>query len=208
MSQMSRDDVRERLGNIDQIRDIIFGAQIRDYDNRLSKMESDISKLHQEMRSNIEQLKISFTTELKVSVEGLDKKIKSLTLNTEEEAADLRSLVDRLNKKFTSNIQSLDEALDAQSSSSYKQLGEVKEQLQEDITALRDLVLEELERRFSDLRENKVSRDDMAESLFALGMRLKGAEIIPKLHEASDVKNEYNGIPLLETAKLPKVLTS
>ena len=34
MNQLTREDVRERLGNIDQIRDIIFGAQIRDYDNR------------------------------------------------------------------------------------------------------------------------------------------------------------------------------
>ena len=34
MTQMLREEVRERLGNIDQIRDIIFGAQIREYETR------------------------------------------------------------------------------------------------------------------------------------------------------------------------------
>ena len=207
MSQISRDDVRERLGNVDQIRDIIFGAQIRDYDNRFSKMESDIQLFQKEMRSHVEQLKAHFTAELKAAVESLDKKHKSLSLSSQEEAADLRQLVDRLNKKFSGSVQSLDEALDSQTTSIREELSQTKDLLQDDISALRDLILEELERRFSDLRDNKVSRDDMAETLFALGMRLKGTEFIPKLQEAVEEKSEYPSIPLLETTKLSKVLT-
>ena len=65
MTQMLREEVRERLGNIDQIRDIIFGAQIREYETRFGKLESDISLLQEEMRSHVEQLKINFSSELK-----------------------------------------------------------------------------------------------------------------------------------------------
>jgi hypothetical protein len=205
MSQITQEDVRERLGNVDQIRDIIFGAQTRDYDNRFTKMESDISKLQQEMRSSVEQLKISFSVELKAGIEVLDKKLKSLTFNTQEETTDLRSSFDRLNRKFTSSVQTLDEALDAQTNSIREELSESKNSLQEDITALRDLMLGELERSFADLRENKVSRDDMAETLFALGMKMKGTELIPKLQEAVNDKNEYNSIPLLASSKKSQV---
>jgi DNA anti-recombination protein RmuC len=207
MSQITKEDVRERLGNVDQIRDIIFGAQTRDYDNRFTKMESDISKLQQEMRSSMEQLKISFSVELKAGMEVLDKKLKSLTLNTQEETTDLRSSFDRLNRKFTSSVQTLDEALDTQTNSIREELTESKKSLQEDIAALRDLMLEELERSFSDLRENKVSRDDMAETLFALGMKMKGTELIPKLQEAMNDKNEYNSIPLLASSKKSQVFS-
>lgn len=98
MSQMSRDDVRERLGNIDQIRDIILGTQLREYENRFSKLESDISLLQQQMRSHIDQLKSNFSAELKAGFEALDKKLKSLNLTTQEETLDLRQQVDRLNK--------------------------------------------------------------------------------------------------------------
>ena len=81
MTQMLREEVRERLGNIDQIRDIIFGAQIREYETRFGKLESDISLLQQEMRSHVEQLKVSFAAELKAGFESLEKKLKLYNLN-------------------------------------------------------------------------------------------------------------------------------
>ncbi|MEB3215198.1 MAG: hypothetical protein VKN72_02920 [Nostocales cyanobacterium 94392] len=78
MTQMLREEVRERLGNIDQIRDIIFGAQIREYETRFGKLESDISLLQQEMRSHVEQLKVCFATELK---EGFQKSLVHLSID-------------------------------------------------------------------------------------------------------------------------------
>ncbi|MBD2664693.1 hypothetical protein B6N60_01897 [Richelia sinica FACHB-800] len=202
MSQMNRDDVRERLGNIDQIRDIIFGTQIREYDNQLSKLEKHISLLQQEMRSQNEQLKLSFSTELKAAVENLEKKLKSISVTNQEEAADFRQQIDRLNRKFSTSIQSLDEELDKQTASIRDDFFQTKDKLQEDITALRDLVLEELDRRFSNLKQDKVSKDDIAETLFALGMRLKGTEFIPELQEVASEKDNYSGVPLLESSKL------
>ncbi|WP_322732812.1 hypothetical protein [Nostoc sp. ChiQUE01b] len=206
MSQMSRDDVRERLGNIDQIRDIILGTQLREYENRFSKLESDISLLQQQTRLHVEQLKSNFSAELKVGFESLDKKLKSLNMATQEETLDLRQQVDRLNKKFSSSVQSLDETLDSQTTSIRNEIFQNKVQLQDDVTALRDLILEEIDRRFSQLTDTKVSKDDMAETLFALGMRLKETEFIPKLREAANERSdEYTAVPLLETTKLSKV---
>ncbi|MEH2395725.1 MAG: hypothetical protein V7K21_30110 [Nostoc sp.] len=208
MSQMSRDDVRERLGNIDQIRDIILGTQLREYENRFNKLESDISVLQQQMRSHVDQLKSNFSAELKAGFEAVEKKLKSLNLTTQEETLDLRQQVDRLNKKFSNSVQSLDDTLDSQTTAIQNEIFHTKVQLQDDVTALRDLILEEIDRRFSQLTDTKVSKDDMAETLFALGMRLKETEFIPKLREAADESsNDYTPVPLLETANLSKVLT-
>ncbi len=209
MTQMLREEVRERLGNIDQIRDIIFGAQLREYETRFGKLESDISLLQQEMRSHVEQLKVSFTAELKAGFENLEKKLKLFNLNQEEETADLRQQVDRLNRKFSSCIQSLDEELDTQTKSIREEVTQTKVQLKEDVLALRDLVLEEIEQRFSHLRHSKLSKDDMAETLFTLGMRLKEKEFIPMLREAGDENSEKNSVKLLRNGekKLSDLLT-
>jgi hypothetical protein len=208
MSDITKDDVREKLGNIDQIRDIIFGTQLREYDNRLSKVESDVSMLQQEMRDRIEQVKSGFSLELKASMESLEKKLKSYSASTQEECVDLRQQVDRLNKKFSNSVQILDEAIDAHTSSIRSELTETKSKLQDDVGALRDLVLEELDRRFSQLRETKVSKDDIAETLFELGMRLKGTEFIPKLREVATNGNgnREDRVPLLATRKLAEEL--
>lgn len=205
---MLKEEVRERLGNIDQIRDIIFGAQIREYETRFGKLESDISLLQQEMRSHIEQLKVSFAAELKNGFESLEKKIKLYNLNNEEETADLRLSVDRLNRKFSTSVQSLDEELDSQTKSIREDVSQTKVQLEEEVLALRDLVLEEIERRFSNLRQSKVSKDDMAETLFALGMQLKEKEFIPILREAGDENSENHSMKMLrhQDKKLSELL--
>jgi predicted nucleic acid-binding Zn-ribbon protein len=185
MAELTRDEMRERLGNIDQIRDIIFGAQLREYDNRFDKIESEVSMLQQDIQDRVEQLKTVFSTELRTTVDSLDKKIKTLTVNSQEDAADFRQQLDRLNRKFSGNIDSLNSDLEKQTNALRDELGQTRDSLQDDVRGLRSQVLEELERRFSMLKDVKVSRYDMAEILFELGMRLKGSEFVPELKEAA-----------------------
>ena len=63
MAEITKEEMRERLGNIDQIRDIIFGAQLREYDNRFDKIDSDLSMMQQDMQARIEQVKTVLSAE-------------------------------------------------------------------------------------------------------------------------------------------------
>jgi DNA anti-recombination protein RmuC len=193
MAEITKEEMRERLGNIDQIRDIIFGAQLREYDNRFDKIDSDLSMMQQNMQARIEQVKTVLGTELRTAIDSFEKKVKSITLNTQEESADLRQQLDRVNRKFSSSIEALDEALDNQTGSIREELSQTRERLSEETRTLKTQVFEELDRRFSMLRDVKVSRDDMAEILFELGMRLKGTEFVPELKGVTDNKlnNEF-----------------
>ncbi|MEK0178723.1 MAG: hypothetical protein EAZ78_11175 [Oscillatoriales cyanobacterium] len=193
MAEITKEEMRERLGNIDQIRDIIFGAQLREYDNRFDKIDSELSMMQQDMQARIEQVKTVLSGEMRAAVDSFEKKIKSITLNTQEESADLRQQIDRVNRKFSSSIEALDEAIDNQTTSIRDELSQTRERLSEETRTLKTQVFEELDRRFSMLREVKVSRDDMAEILFELGMRLKGTEFVPELKGVTDNKlnNEF-----------------
>jgi DNA anti-recombination protein RmuC len=193
MAEITKEEMRERLGNIDQIRDIIFGAQLREYDNRFDKIDSDLSMMQQDMQARIEQVKTVLSAEMKAAVDSLEKKVKSLTSNTQEESADLRQQIDRVNRKFSSNMEALDEAMDNQTSSLRDELSQTRDRLSEETRTLKTQVFEELDRRFSMLRDVKVSRDDMAEILFELGMRLKGTEFVPELKNVADnnLNNEF-----------------
>ncbi len=201
MSDMTRDEVRDKLGNIDQIRDIIFGAQLREYDNRLSKIESDALLAQQDTRDRIEKLRSTLEAELRSAVESLEKKLRSYNTANQEESSELRQQIDRVSKKFSSSLQALDEAVDRQFDATRNDLSDTKGKLQGEINALRDLVFEELERRLSQVQEKKASRDDLADTLFELGMRIKGAEFIPALKEVGDNPSAYEPIPLLATRK-------
>lgn len=200
MAELNKEEIRERLGNIDQIRDIIFGPQLREYNSRLDKIESNLSLMEHEMRDRIEQVKNACSTEIRASVDSLEQKLKTSNVNYQNENADIRQLIDRINKKFSSSIEALDQTVDSQTTSIWNNLSETKEKLQEDTRNLRIQIFEELERRFSSLSGAKVSRDDMAEILFELGLRIKGTEFAPELKEAagSDVSPD---IRLLEASR-------
>lgn len=190
MADITKEEMRDRLGNIDQIRDIIFGSQLRDFETRFEKLESDLSMLQQEIEDRTEQVKTVLSTEMRAAVEALEKKFKNLNLNTQEETGDLRQQIDRVNRKYSSSIEALDEAIDKQSNSIRDELSQTRDRLQEDVRSLKNQVFEELTRRFSVLRDEKVARDDMAEILFELGMRLKGTEFVPELKEVAENKIE------------------
>lgn len=190
MAEITKEEMRERLGNIDQIRDIIFGSQLREFQNRFDKLESEISMVQQDIQDRVEQVKTTLSSELRSAVDAMDKKFKNLNLNTQEESTEIRQQVDRINRKFSTSIESLDEAIDNQTNSIRDELSQTRERLQEEVRNLKNIIFEELERRFSVLQDGKVSADDMAEILFELGMRLKGTEFVPELKEVAETKLE------------------
>lgn len=198
MGEMTKDEIRERLGNIDQIRDIIVGAKLREYDSRIEQIETDISMLQQEMRDRLERVKTDISTDLRAAIDALEKKLKCFSLNFDEENAALHQQIDRANKKFSNSIETLDRALETETTSIRQELTETKNNLQSNVKTLKEDIFAELEKRFSKLTQAKVSRHDMAEVLFELGMRMKETEILPKLKAAAHT-NEFEQVLLLES---------
>jgi uncharacterized protein (UPF0335 family) len=63
INQIKRDDMYDKLGNIDQIRDIIFGAQLREYNSRFEKIEADIVATQDELRDRVSEIKNALTSQ-------------------------------------------------------------------------------------------------------------------------------------------------
>ncbi len=187
MNQLKKEEIYDKLGNIDQIRDIIFGSQLRDYNSRFDKLESDLANFRQELIDRIHEVKTANMSELRTALDVTDKRIKALQITGEEERNELRQIIDRTHRKSSSNFDKLGEDLEATTGLLRENLSESQSKLQEDIRNLRTYIQEELERRLSAIGNIKVSRDDMAEILFELGMRLKGTEFVPELEEATDL---------------------
>jgi hypothetical protein len=201
MRDISQEEMRERMGNIDLIRDIIFGPKLQEYDSRIDKLESHLSLLEKEMHDRIEHVKTDCLTELRSSVDSLEQRIKSLNLTFQKDNADIRQLIDRSYQNFSGSLESIDKTLVSQTTSIRKELLETREKLQDDTRNLKSQILDELEKRFSLLTNAKVSRNDMADILFELGLRLKGTDLAKELKEVSN-NNESNDVLLIEASKI------
>ena len=183
MQQTTTTGAREKSGNIDQIRELMFGAQIREFDGRFETLESELATSHEEMHKRINEVNSALSGELHAAVESLEKQIKSLDFSGQEDRTDLRQQIERTDSKFTNRFQSLSEAVDANATSLREELSQATGKLQGDVQDLKTQVFDELNKRFSMLGEVKVSKDDMAEILFEVGLRIKGAELVPDLEE-------------------------
>ncbi len=201
MRDISQEEMRERMGNIDLIRDIIFGPKLQEYDTRIEKLESNLSLLEKEMHARIDQVKTDCLKELRESVESLEQQIKSLSFTSQKENADLRQLIDRTYQNFSSSLESIDKTLVSQTTAIRKELSETRDKLQDNTQALKTQIFDELEKRFSLLANAKVSRNDMADILFELGLRLKGAELTPELKESVS-KKDTSDVLLIEASKV------
>jgi len=202
MGEITKEEIRERIGNIDLIRDIIFGAKLQEYDNRIDNLESRISLLEKEMRDRTEQVKTECLSELRASVESLEEKIKDLSITSRKDNIDVRLQIDRTYKSFASSIETIDKAVVSNTSLIRKELSETRDRLQEDTQSLKSQVFDELEKRFSRLADAKVSRNDIADVLFELGLRLKKAEFSPDLKETS--RNGSDDVLLIEATNVSK----
>ncbi|HEY9743588.1 MAG TPA: hypothetical protein V6C90_24140 [Coleofasciculaceae cyanobacterium] len=201
MGEISQDEMRERIGNIDLIRDIIFGSKLKEYDSRLDKLESKLSLLDQEMRDRTLAIKTECLTELRASVDSLEQKIKSLSLTSQKDNADIQQLIDRTYRNFSNSLESIDKTVVSQTTSIRTELSETREKLQEDTRNLKTQLLDELEKRFSLLTDTKLSRNDMADVLFELGLRIKKAEFSPELKESVRA-NGSEDVLLIEARKV------
>lgn len=194
MNNMNQ-EIRDRLGNIDQIRDILFGNQLQDYDNRFRQLESEIAQLRREFDKELHNLREDFSGELSAAVNSLEKKLQYLSAAADEEMADIRQQLDTTDQRLSNSILGIDKNTKNQFLSLRESLSEARNSLDRDIQTLQTQIFEELEKRYSTLSEVKLSRDDLAELLFDLCMRVKGTKFVPEEKEGSD--NNQNAELLL-----------
>lgn len=108
--------------HIEQVRELMFGQQIREYNHRLEQLESTLAHLLEGSQRRLNEIQESFVGELNAAITAVDKKIRALDLKTEEERADMRQQVEQLAEKLGSRLNNLEEEFKTSQGDSRKQL--------------------------------------------------------------------------------------
>ena len=167
-------------GNIDKIRDILFGVQVRDFERRFSKLEAkfdkDLDDLRQDTREQLNKLE-----------ELMNKEVNALTDKIYEEQ-DLRG--DAL-KKLTSDLQNASRDLEKQitklGEKTAKNESDIRTQILDESKALTDTIqkkqdetMASLKKEATELRDDKADRAALADLFTEMAMRLTGDFKLPK----------------------------
>ncbi|NMG57412.1 hypothetical protein E1H12_02475 [Geitlerinema sp. P-1104] len=176
MNEMTPNQMRERLGNIDQIRDILFGDRSREYDRRFNQLESELTTLRRQMTEQMESLRTVFVTDLRTAIDAVEKKLQYVNASLDEDSEDLRNQLRTVESRLSSNFVVAEKSLKSQVRTLEEDLTETRTRLDGELAGLRSQILEELQRKSQQLEGEKLSRTDLADILFDVCMQVKGKE--------------------------------
>ncbi len=171
----------EQGGNVDKIRDILFGSQMRDYNSRFAKLEETLLKessdLKENVRKRVDALEVHFMKEL----ESLGARLKA---ERDERVASAKDISDELKSTAECLTAAIREVQDGTSEADRELRSRLLDQsktLMDEIQTNRDNILGVLERRFLELRNSKTDRAALAELLSEVALRLNHEFRIPEV---------------------------
>lgn len=167
-------DVEQHEGaNVDKIRDILFGSQMRDYDKRFGRLEErlikDAEALREEMKKRFETLEAFVQKEL----ESLSQRLK--TEKAERAEADKEMGVQHrdASKAFDKRLGSLDDQLTGDTAELRARILEQSKALTSEIAEKSREVKRLLDQEVATLRTEKTDREGLGDLFTEFGLRLK-----------------------------------
>ncbi len=171
-------------------------AQVEQLDEnvtaRLDKLETELTTFQEESRKRFDTLHENLTSSLNGAIEASDKRMQAIASKVQNEEADLRKQARRTEEKLEVRFQSLNEELESNAAHIRNELVQIRKGVKDELQGLSMKLSEELNKRFREVRDSKVSKDDISEILFEFGMRIKGMDFVsdvpqlPAAREASD----------------------
>jgi|GEM_PF-666989 len=159
-------------GNLDKVRDILFGGQMRDYEKRFNRLEDRLIKECSSIRDDIKKRLDSLEMYVKQEVESLNESLTTEQSQrddaTKEVAQELRDSTKSLEKK----IGQIDEQSNQRQRELRQQILEQSKSLDDDMRQKYESILSVIDREVQELRSDKTDRSTLAALLTQVAMQL------------------------------------
>lgn len=179
MSAQKKKQELPTADNVDQIREIIFGGVMRDYDARFKNLSGELGDTAKSLRSD-------FEARLDALAKRLEREAEKATQRLEDEAADrvkaLKSLTDDMTDgqgDLGQSLKQLNTRLDDEADTLRHEIETLRTQLLDRINEEMASLRERLNTLGADLDARKVGREELAGLLTEVALRLKGELSLP-----------------------------
>ena len=169
-------DETAEADNVDKIRDILFGNQMRDVDKRFASLEksltNDLAAMRNENALQIESLKTYIESEIEILGSKLSGEEKSRIEDVDDLDGRVKQQAKQIDKKIADVVKSLDKTSRDTNQKILKQTQDFGNELTKQISETRD--------RMDDQREAlsaaKVDKQVLSEVLNALALQINPAD--------------------------------
>lgn len=161
-------------GNLDKVRDLLFGGQMRDLDRRFSRLEERLVKETADLRDEVKKRLTTLEGYMKAEVDSLSDRLRAEQDGRGSADQDLGRELRGAAQQFEQKVAHLDELVARGQRDLRQQLHLQHQELSEDIRQRFEDVLQRLAREAGELRGDKTDRKALAALLTEMAMRLNG----------------------------------
>ena len=159
-------------GNVDKIRDILFGSQMRDYELKFSRLENrmmnEVSRLREESNNRLDALEGYINRE----AESLIGQLKAEQIARTETQNDLADKVSGKNQLLEKRLAELSNQMGSSARELRQQILDQSGMLSEEISSSYEKTNNALDRTAGELREEKLDRSALSSLLAGLALQL------------------------------------
>jgi DNA repair exonuclease SbcCD ATPase subunit len=171
--------IHSNSGNVDKIRDILFGSQMRDYETRFARLEElvakEVGEIRETQRRRFDQLEQFIRHELG----ALDARIRNEREERTHASGQHSRDLNELGEALTRRLRELDDRGINVERDLRNSLLQHSKDLSDDMQRRHEEVSTLLERRFHELRHGKTDRAALATLFSELSLRLNDQFQIP-----------------------------
>jgi archaellum component FlaC len=160
-------------GNVDKIREILFGGQMRDYEQRFADLETRLTKNIELISSNFEKRMDRLDTFAKRELDKLAEQVKDERKARRDEGKEGSKELKGLTQQLESWCAELEEQIGSETQELRGLLQEQGEELSGMVSDTHDQLSKSLAAETRSLADGKLAREDLATLLAELSSRLK-----------------------------------
>jgi hypothetical protein len=159
-------------GNVDKIRDILFGSQMRDYDRRFASTEERLQREASALRDDLGRRLLATEQYLRGEVETLAANLKTEEADRVQGLRTASDALAQLQREFTDKLGAFADQTAAQHRELRAQMIEMQRAMSDEMQRRYDELSSALRREAFDLRVAKTDRSALAAMFAELAQRL------------------------------------
>jgi hypothetical protein len=164
--------------NIDQLREAVFGGQLREYERRFARMEARLAKELADVREEVRARCTALEKHVRDEVESMAVEFRAAQQSRASEERRLsQSIVDTA-KGAEDRIGALTELVTRENRDLRVQLREQTKAITDDVQRRHADLLALAERDAAELRDGKANRTDLSALFMEVALRLRGESVI------------------------------
>ncbi len=175
-SRKATESDTETGDNVDKIRDILFGQQLRDFERKFAQIEDRLNSDLEALRGESQRQNDSLQTYIDSEAEILSGKLKTESETRQQQLDDLQDELKKLARQIDSRLADLAEQLEQQARDFNQKLLKHSQEASAELKKQQEQLRQRMDEQHRSLSDGKVDRSMLAEMLTTLAMQLTSDE--------------------------------